>query len=1458
MSKQSQKLGYISGPRHGVFKTLRVVAPRLGQVTHNMVVHSNLKIPVVPNVALLDALTESHIVYDRETANVYVSDGQSWLHIGPDEVPLSNTLNSIDSLNTSGGEILYTTSSGNYATSAISPAGRSLISAVSAFDQRSAMGIVLGIDVQMQSFHLNTVDTIAKGPANQIMYTSGTGVVSAPLSDFTRNNVLNATSSSALNTLLNSVTSTLPLATANALVKNSGTTDNDVTESGVLVDVGNNMSGVQDLTIQGDLSVGGTLGGLSSAILAQLANVNGNTIGTTQWNNLSALDQGVATTDTPTFNGLNVNNGVISNLAPPVNPLDAVSKSYADAISNSGAPPLDAVKCATTMPLPASTYASPAETLTATANAALIVDGIPVAVNNRVLVHDQTDARENGIYTVTAIGSAGSPWVLTRALDFNQAAMPVPAGSSVFVQLNGDATNNGSTWAVAGTITTVDPLTDTVTFVQLGAGFTLSAGSGIDSAALISGTVSTSITPRLMYMGNALDINTVAVPYGGTGNTALTSNGVLVGQGTAALNTSKMAPGGDFVGSTDTQVLTNKTLISPTNTVVAEGLFTNSGNNMVSTLAAVAPTSGEVLMATSGTTATWQPLSTNPQPDRTLVVYPSANNVAPNFSTLGAALVEALSLTPTALDQVLIRVFPGLYSENTPLTVPSHVNVVGESRDGCIIRPISLTPSGALVQLLGDAHIQQVTFDGDNGNAAYADIGVMSSIGSVVGAVDMCREVTVRNCNVAGFKVSGDGSGPSTKQLVCKSTRVEVTAASPFTMATGYEIDMGGHLSGNDINAFGGKDGFGILMNGVYVHSNFSFVDVFSLSIRICDVGVRVGGGVTAVNQQNYPTFRVFNGNIGYISGVALWMQEKSVGRLSDFRVHDNTSTYPNQIHLRIDSPALPAAPNFVSALWSNFLYNRIVIGGPGAATNPPVFRGLNLSEIPGEIQNIFQGELIVGLPASGSEMAVGEGDSFIDGMRVLIDDGGVFSDMTNMVSAPSVSPIAVNVVSTVAIDLASAPLTVDGETLSPGVSRVLVQQGSTANAGTISVDNGIYVWQGAGVAMTRASDFAAGDLFSKNTWFGVELGTLHYGSKWHIDATTFNTVNVLVGTTAFAIDPTSFKVFPAAPADNDALYIGATQPMVPFYGVKMAVISKIQLSGGSALGNAIVWEYYNGATWIEMPTMATDASAPYRNLSSATLGFDDTTSSPDMTKYHNRFQKANDWASTLVDGTLGYWVRVRVLNASLITRVPVLDEVKLHSNHTEINKDGFMEFFGTSRATNHVSIPSKSFYNTGINNVTDPATATLTFSNTDNRKISYEMVNSTFNNNTTTSAAIMWTPPSHMDTSQSVTLVLNMTRSTGGANNVLMQIDYAFVHDGDTTNALGRTVQMAVPVASSAKAKFQAKIPLDLHHLKPGLEFVALKITRLGSDVLDNYNNSVYVLGADIYYSIWCHGKYM
>jgi len=149
--------------------------------------------------------------------------------------------------------------------------------------------------------------------------------------------------------------------------------------------------------------------------------------------------------------------------ADPSSAMQAVTKQYADNIS-AGIHAHEAVDAATTANL-ATTYAAGTidasggygigATLTATSNGAISVDSYSAALNDRILVKNQTTATQNGIYTVSTVGTVGTPFVLTRATDAdNSQAGEFKNGDFVFV-LNGTVNANmGFVMTSAGTSST--------------------------------------------------------------------------------------------------------------------------------------------------------------------------------------------------------------------------------------------------------------------------------------------------------------------------------------------------------------------------------------------------------------------------------------------------------------------------------------------------------------------------------------------------------------------------------------------------------------------------------------------------------------------------------------------------------------------------------------------------------------------------------------------------------------------------------------------------------------------------------------------------------------------------------------------------------------------------------------------------------------------------------------------
>lgn len=93
--------------------------------------------------------------------------------------------------------------------------------------------------------------------------------------------------------------------------------------------------------------------------------------------------------------------------------------------------------------------------------AALVLDGVTLVVGNRVLVKDQATGLQNGIYTVTNIGSASINWILTRASDYDVVAQTVRGN---IVCIISGTTSTASLWMLTSAITTIG--TDSFTFAK--------------------------------------------------------------------------------------------------------------------------------------------------------------------------------------------------------------------------------------------------------------------------------------------------------------------------------------------------------------------------------------------------------------------------------------------------------------------------------------------------------------------------------------------------------------------------------------------------------------------------------------------------------------------------------------------------------------------------------------------------------------------------------------------------------------------------------------------------------------------------------------------------------------------------------------------------------------------------------------------------------------------------------
>jgi hypothetical protein len=172
--------------------------------------------------------------------------------------------------------------------------------------------------------------------------------------------------------------------------------------------------------------------------------------------------------------------GALTLSGAPTADLQAATKSYVDNLAT-GIKVKEPVHAATTSNL-ATTYDNGSSgvgaTLTADTNRAFtVLDGESVALGQRVLVKNQTDPKQNGIYTLTTVGSGSVPYVITRATDSDNSSVGELAGGTFCL------VTNGTTYANAGFVVTnsgtVAIGTDNIIYEQFSASQSVTAGVGI-------------------------------------------------------------------------------------------------------------------------------------------------------------------------------------------------------------------------------------------------------------------------------------------------------------------------------------------------------------------------------------------------------------------------------------------------------------------------------------------------------------------------------------------------------------------------------------------------------------------------------------------------------------------------------------------------------------------------------------------------------------------------------------------------------------------------------------------------------------------------------------------------------------------------------------------------------------------------------------------------------------------
>jgi hypothetical protein len=300
----------------------------------------------------------------------------------------------------------------------------------------------------------------------------------------------------------------------------------------------------------------------------------------------------------PTGTGsVDVANKRITSVAEPTQSTDAATKNYVDAVKT-GLKVKDAVRAATTANLTA-TYANGSSGVGATltnsgTQAAFTIDSIVLTVGQRVLVKDQTTAFQNGIYTVTTVGTVSTNWVLTRAIDndSNVTVLEVEGGDFCFVQEGTVNADNGFVVTTNGSITIG---TTGIDYVQFSGAGQITAGDGLTKTGNTLNAVGTN--NRISISADAIDISSSYVGQAtittlGTIGTGTWQGSVIAGAygGTGVNNSGKtITIGGNFT-HTGAHTLGLTTTANTTLTLPVTGtLATLAGNETFTNKTLTAP-----------------------------------------------------------------------------------------------------------------------------------------------------------------------------------------------------------------------------------------------------------------------------------------------------------------------------------------------------------------------------------------------------------------------------------------------------------------------------------------------------------------------------------------------------------------------------------------------------------------------------------------------------------------------------------------------------------------------------------------------------------------------------------------------------------------------------------------------------------------------------------------------------
>jgi hypothetical protein len=374
---------------------------------------------------------------------------------------------------------------------------------------------------------------------------------------------------------------------------------------------------------------------------------------------------------------LNMGGFQINSMAEPTQPSDAATKSYVDLNALTGT---SAYAATTTNLTVTQSGSGVGATLTnAGVQAVFAIDGVNPPLASLVLIKNLAAPQNEGIYSVTNVGSGATNWVLTRATTFDT---PAEINQTGLIIIQNGATLAGTAWFNTATIVTVD-VTPFI-FSQFGnIVFPVSLANGGTNASLVAsaGSIvySTPTAMAFSAVGSTGQLlrSTGATAPGWTTATypsvAISTGSFIYANGTNFIASTSLWPNtvglaGNIIRSNGT--INNYSTATFADTYAASNLLYSNGANTVTGLTSV--NSASLITNSTGVPA-WSATMTNGQ------VIIGSTGSTPTAATLtagtnisitnaaGSITIAASGPASNAINQVVVRTFTasGTYTPTT-------------------------------------------------------------------------------------------------------------------------------------------------------------------------------------------------------------------------------------------------------------------------------------------------------------------------------------------------------------------------------------------------------------------------------------------------------------------------------------------------------------------------------------------------------------------------------------------------------------------------------------------------------------------------------------------------------------------------------------------------------------------------------------------------------------------------